>query len=172
MTLEEMAEPVAKAYADFDPARHAVNADGSPRLKADGTYALKRGRKAGAATAQAPAPAPATAESKPAPLSVKKARDAGLVNNKAAARATVKTVVGVLGGVIGPEWDFESPEEADGMVEAVTAYYDANGQVQMSPEAVLLFQVAGYALPRFQHPNTRGKFAVAWDWVLRVIFRK
>jgi hypothetical protein len=165
MTVESMTAEVSKIYAGFDPTKHAVNSDGSPRMKADGSYANKRGRKPGQ-TAAVPSPGAQTGAAKPvtAPLSAKKARESGLVTNKAAAHATVKTVVYALGSTIGPEWDFETPEEAQNMLNAVEAYYDANGQLNISPEMMLSFQVLAYAAPRTQHPNTKEKLKNAWAW--------
>ena len=173
LTLEGMTKEVSEIYAGFDPSKHAVNPDGTPRKKVDGSFANKRGRKPGqtaatvtpAATA-ATVPPVATGEPKSttAPLSAKKAREGGLITNKQAAHATVKMVVTALGSTIGPEWDFESPEEAQHMIDAVHAYYDANGQVQISPELMLSFQVFAYAAPRSQHPNTKQKFKSAWEW--------
>lgn len=161
MTLENMTVEVSQIYAGFDPAKHAVNPDGTPKKRADGQFASKRGRKPGQTNAPA-SPAPAAPVS--APLSVKKARESGLVTNKAAAHATVKMAVTALGSTIGPEWDFETPEEAQNMIDAVTAYYDANGQVQISPELMLALQVGMYAAPRVQHPNTKSKLKSAWEW--------
>jgi len=166
MTLESMTAEVSKIYAGFDPEKHAVNPDGTPKKRADGQWANKRGRKPGQTAASA-SPTAQTSPDKPAstaPLSAKKARESGLITNKAAAHATVKMVVTALGSTIGPEWDFESQEEADNMKAAVEAYYDANGQVQISPELMLTFQVFSYAAPRSQHPNTKEKLKSAWNW--------
>ena len=166
MTLENMTEEVSQIYAGFDPEKHAVNADGTPKKRADGQWANKRGRKPGQ-TSAATSPSAPTSPAKPAPvapLSAKKAREGGVITNKQAAHATVKMAVTALGSTIGPEWDFESPEEAQNMIDAVHAYYDANGQVQISPEMMLGFQVFAYAAPRSQHPNTKEKLKSAWDW--------
>ncbi len=166
MTLENMTAEVSQIYAGFDPEKHAVNADGTPKKRADGQWANKRGRKPGQ-TSAATSPSAPTSPAKPAPvapLSAKKAREGGVITNKQAAHATVKMAVTALGSTIGPEWDFESPEEAQNMIDAVHAYYDANGQVQISPEMMLGFQVFAYAAPRSQHPNTKEKLKSAWDW--------
>lgn len=165
MTLETMTAEVSEIYAGFDPEKHAVNADGTPKKRADGQWANKRGRKPGQTAAATATPA-ATGVPKPttAPLSAKKARESGLVTNKAAAHATVKTVVYALGSTIGPEWDFNTPEEQQNMLNAVEAYYDAHGQLNISPEMMLTFQVFAYAAPRTQHPNTKEKLKSAWEW--------
>lgn len=165
MSLENLSEDVAKTYDGFDPSKHATNEDGTPRMRVDGSYALKRGRKAGTSIAQA---SQIVAE-KPAPMSAKAARAANVVTNKAAAHATVKTVVTMLGGMVGEEWNFADQDEADAMVQAVTAYYDANGQIQMSPETMLGIQLIAYAAPRVQHPNTKSKLEKAWDWTKKIM---
>jgi len=165
MTLDTMTAEVSEIYAGFDPQKHAVNPDGTPRKKADGSFANKRGRKPGQTAAVSPsAPTDATKPPITAPLSAKKAREGGVITNEAAARQTVALVVTALGSTLGEEWNFETPEEADNMRAAVKAYYDAHGQVQISPELMLTFQVFAYAAPRSQHPNTKAKLKNAWDW--------
>jgi len=165
MTLETMTAEVSEIYAGFDPEKHAVNTDGTPKKRADGQWANKRGRKPGQTAAATVTPAATGApKSTTAPLSAKKARESGLVTNKAAAHATVKTVVYALGSTIGPEWDFNTPEEQQNMLNAVEAYYDAHGQLNISPEMMLTFQVFAYAAPRTQHPNTKEKLKSAWEW--------
>jgi len=164
MTLENMTVEVSEIYAGFDPEKHAVNTDGTPKKRADGQWANKRGRKPGQTAATATPAATGAPKPTTAPLSAKKARESGLVTNKAAAHATVKTVVYALGSTIGPEWDFNTPEEQQNMLNAVEAYYDAHGQLNISPEMMLTFQVFAYAAPRTQHPNTKEKLKSAWEW--------
>jgi hypothetical protein len=162
LTLEGMTKEVSEIYAGFDPQKHAVNPDGTPKKRADGQWASKRGRKPGQTPSSAPVAASAPTSS--APLSAKKAREAGVITNEAAARQTVALVVTALGSTLGDEWNFATQEEADNMRAAVKAYYDANGQVAISPELMLTFQVAAYAAPRAQHPNTKAKLKTAWEW--------
>jgi hypothetical protein len=77
--------------------------------------------------------------------------------------------------LVGPEWDFQNQAEADGMKAAVSAYIEAKGDGQLTPEAMLLLVVAGYALPRAAHENTRSKlegfFSGLWNG-LKSIFRR
>jgi hypothetical protein len=69
--------------------------------------------------------------------------------------------------LVGPEWDFTSQDEADGMRIALAAFIEAKGGGEMSPEIALILVTCGYAAPRFQHENTRTKvggfFASAWN---------
>lgn len=164
MTLENMTAEVSQIYVGFDPEKHAVNADGTPKKRADGQWANKRGRKPGQVAASSATAQTVQKVTVGAPLSAKKARESGVITNEAAARQTVALVVTALGSTLGKEWDFESPEEAENMRAAVKAYYDANGQVQISPELMLGFQVFAYAAPRTQHPNTKEKLKNAWMW--------
>ena len=111
-----------------------------------------RGRPRKDATEAAPivAAAPATAKT-PAE------RKAQAAASDELARALVGTSVGAMIALVGPEWDFQSPEEAQGVKAAVSTYINAKGDGKITPEAMLLLVVAGYALPRTAHQNTREK---------------
>ena len=173
------ADPVADAVAvavsqwvGFDPAVHAVNPDGSPRLRVDGTYARKRGRggvprethtQTNAGLFNNPAPetdvprgttfaAPPSPEAPPVNLSTREA-----------AAAIVITSTTILSRLVGPEWAAEKPE-VKSLTDATKTYIDAKGGIQMSPEMGLFLAVSMYAAPRFAHENTRSKFAQAVDW--------
>lgn len=167
----------AQIYEGFDPAVHAVNPDGTPRKKSDGGFAMKRGRKPGQTAAPAGAPATAaTPRFDPGPAkSPKAARQAGVVTNTMAAKYIFAATTSGLAQVLGPEWLPESQEEADGMRAVIKDYFDAHGQVQISPETMLLFSVIGYSAPRVTHENTRGKIARAFEWAksaFGAIFRR
>lgn len=94
----------------------------------------------------------------PAPTSKTPAeRKAQTAASAEVARAVVGTTVGAMIALVGPEWDFESQQESDGVKGAVAAYIDAKGDGKVTPETMLLLVVAGYALPRTAHQNTRDK---------------
>lgn len=112
----------------------------------------KRGRPRKVVT-DAPASAPVVAQAPRTPAE----RKAQRVASEELARAVLGTSVGAMVALVGPEWDFQSPDEAAGMKAAVATYIDAKGDGKISPEAMLLLVVAGYALPRTAHPNTRDK---------------
>lgn len=113
----------------------------------------KRGRPRKVDTPATVSTAPAVAQAPRTPAE----RKAQKVASEELARAILGTGVGAMVALVGPEWDFQSPEEAAGMKAAVATYIDAKGDGKISPEAMLLLVVAGYALPRAAEPNTREK---------------
>jgi len=78
------------------------------------------------------------------------------VDYRAIAGALVHTVTGACEQMIGPEWKPE-PAEDRNLVECTAAYLKANNWSDIPPGWMLLFAVAGYALPRVAHPNTAAK---------------
>jgi hypothetical protein len=136
-----------------------LNRDGTPKRKPG------RPRKDAAQispalgdTAQTPATQPAKSPA---------AKKANRVAADELARAILNLSVGGMSAMVGPEWQFQSPEEAQGMKAAVAAYIEAKGDGQLSPEALLALVVASYAVPRFAEENTRTKlggfFGKIWD---------
>jgi hypothetical protein len=195
-TTEE--DPVADAVAvavsqwvGFDPAVHAVNPDGSPRLRVDGSYARKRGRggrqsvpreteavadtQTNAGLFDNPTSVPRETP-RQAPASVPETVPASLSSREAAA-AIVLTSTAILARMVGPEWSAEKPE-LKALTDATKIYIDSKGGLQMSPEMGLFLAVSMYAAPRFAHENTRSKFSKAVDWckdriaVLRARFKR
>ena len=182
----EQPDPVADAVATaveqwvgFDPSIHAVNEDGTPRLKVDGTYARKRGkggRKSGdagtdtsgeadlfgfAATSvprETPSAQTATAPS-PTPH-----QTAPNMSSQQAAAMLVIACTTVMGKLVGPEWHAEKPEQK-ALVDATKIYLDSKGGLNVTPEMGLFIAVSMYAVPRLAHENTRSKFGLAVDWV-------
>jgi hypothetical protein len=157
----------------FDPLVHQVGANGEPLLSANGTFRRKPGRKPGAKPSTAPG-IPATDAPAPVAKSPTEKRAARAASDELA-RAVLATSVGTMIALVGPEWDFQNQAEADGMKAAVSAYIEAKGDGQLTPEAMLLLVVAGYALPRAAHENTRSKFegffSGLWNG-LKSIFRR
>ena len=192
-------DPVADAvstaveqWIGFDPAIHARNPDGSPRLRVDGSYARKRGsggrkslpagddvsRETGSdlfsgveQESHVPRETPATAAT-PSPTA-----PAPSLSSREAAAAIVITTTAILSKVVGPEWQAEKTE-VKALTDATKTYIDAKGGLQMSPEMGLFLAVSMYAAPRFAHENTRSKFSRAMDWcrdrldVLRARFKR
>ena len=157
----------------FDPLVHQVGPTGEPLLSANGTFRRKPGRKPGAKPSTAPG-IPATDAPAPVAKSPTEKRAARAASDELA-RAVLATSVGAMIALVGPEWDFQNQAEADGMKAAVSAYIEAKGDGQLTPEAMLLLVVAGYALPRAAHENTRSKlegfFSGLWNG-LKSIFRR
>lgn len=174
-------DPVGEAVAvavqqwvGFDPAIHATNPDGSPRLKVDGTYARKRGRggrksgdDSGSADlftnvsretmADVPRETPQTDPAQPSPTA------APTVTSQQTATMLVLASTTVLARLIGPEWAAEK-DELKSLTTATKIYFDSKGGVQMSPELGLFLAVSMYAVPRAAHENTRSKLGKCFDW--------
>ena len=143
-----LSDMVGEVIAGFDPATHATDKDGSPILTASGTFRKKPGRKPGAG------------QSVTAPVSKQKEKltaKAQQLSSEELARALVNFAVGGAVSLIGEEWDFTSPEEAQGMKLAVAGYIEAKGNGNLSPEMLLLLVIGGYSLDRMKHQNTRTK---------------
>lgn len=153
------AEGDASAHVDrlmvageaFDPDKHALNADGTPRLKVDGTLAAKRGRKRAGAAPVNPSHLDPSQSQAPDPS----------LSNAALAKIIFGSVTGAMSRMVGPEWAPETPAEEKYMTGAIKAYFDAYGPVDISPAWGLLLAVGAYSAPRFAKENTRTKFQVA-----------
>lgn len=129
-------------------------------LNRDGTVRKKPGRKPGQkngmkATEVTPAETATLSPKTPQTPAAKKAVRLGCDQT---ARAILGTAVGAMRELVGPEWDFQSQEEADMMRLALGAYIEAKGGGEMSPEIAMALATSGYAFPRFAHQNTRDKF--------------
>lgn len=139
-------------------------------LNKDGTVRKKPGRKPGQKTAMpAPAADGETATLSPAAPKTTQEKKAVRLGCDQTARAILGTTVGAMRELVGPEWDFQSQEEADGMRIALAAFIEAKGGGEMSPELALLLVTCGYAGPRFAHENTRSKFGAFFGGVWNAI---
>lgn len=177
--VTDAVESAVSQWVGFDPEIHAVNADGTPRLRVNGAYALKRGNggaKRRAAIAEAasadtfhapemsagvsePAPTP---KSTRAPPSLTQA-SAATITNAQTAVFLVNTVTGILSRTIGPEWAADKTE-TKGLSDATKQYLDSVGGLEISPGMALCLAVASYAAPRFAHENTRSRLGRVYDW--------
>lgn len=152
----------------FDSSIHAVDADGKPRSKKDGAFAKKRGRPAG------------TASGNPTPPSV------GLElpprqEQRAMAEQIVDASTVLLAIAFGPQWLLMDPDQMkslsseplqqrEAIIGAVANYLKARPELAtLPPEAVLLFALAGYVMPRAIHTETRTRAQKAFDWIRRKI---
>jgi hypothetical protein len=130
----------------FDPAIHAVDDAGLPRLTKTGAFAKKRGRKVNAEeTAQQ------KQEAKNALLELANKTD---IAAKAAANLTFN--LGVMS--FGEEWQPEK-DEALAVKEAYRNYFDAKGITDFPPGVALAITLGAYALPRLRHENTKSKLS-------------
>jgi len=153
--------PADKAGTRFDPALHATNDDGSPKLTATGAYAKKRGRKAGGpalSTMPASGPKPgipgASAEALATAAQAQAARSAGIQ------AAQLVFAVGVIFG--GDEWqprtDAKTGLDERAMMEgAMGEYFVSQGKTDIPPGIALTFCMLAYAAPRFAMPKTQSR---------------
>ena len=178
-TADPVADAVAQSigqYVGFDPTIHAVNPDGTPRMRAGGKgYALKRGkggRKSvpvygvadgagetdlfGEPVSAAPAGETTSASPQTGPANT-------TINSREAAAMIVMTCTTVLSKVVGPEWAAEK-DEARNLTNATKIYLDSKGGLNVSPEMALFLAVTGYAVPRLAHENTQSKFSKVVQW--------
>jgi hypothetical protein len=146
VTPESLANDHAEVYEGFDPEIHAVGADGKPKRKVDGTYALKRGRKANAATALPPKNA-AQGEGVGVPV-----KDSLIVANQMTNLFIHGTVQ-----IFGDEWKPTEKSEAEGLRDSVKDYFDQKGVPNIPPVVGLLIAFGAYSLKRVSHENTRTK---------------
>lgn len=163
-----------KTGAAFDPAVHVTGPDGKGVLTTRGTWAQKRGRKAGAANSVATgstlaAPRAGAAASPAVATAEVQARAAGVM----AAELIFSTGV-IIGG---DEWQPRKDEklgldERAMLQSAMGEYFVATGKVDIPPGLVLSFTILAYAAPRFTMPKTQSRFAavkakVAQWWMNR-----
>lgn len=189
--VSQAVETAIEQWVGFDPAIHAVNGDGTPRLRVDGSFARKRGRGGRKSTdadtntpgaddlftdldntPSQPLHVPRETPTAPAPSTT-----APTLNNQQTAAMLVMACTTVMGKLVGPEWLTEKPEQK-ALVDATKIYLDAKGGVNVTPEMGLFIAVSMYAVPRLAHENTRSKFGKAVDWcrdrftVLRARFKR
>lgn len=174
--VSQAVETAVQQWIGFDPAIHAVNEDGSPRLRVDGSFARKRGRGGRKSTPDAdtsgandlfadPGNTPAQPLHVPreTPSDAPANPTAPTLNNQQTAAMLVMACTTVMGKLVGPEWIAEKPEQK-ALVDATKIYLDAKGGVNVTPEMGLFIAVSMYAVPRLAHENTRSKFGKAVDW--------
>lgn len=153
-TLASIAGMHVEAHPGFDPAIHAANPDGSPKRKADGSYALKRGRKAGA-----PLPAKDSHQGS-AKETAPEVVGPAVMSSEEAARQSANLVINGTVFLCGEEIGApRNKEEAEGLKFAFKNYYDVRGVPNLPPELGLFIGVAVYVAPRLRETEKKtGKF--------------
>lgn len=132
----------------FDPAIHAVNTDGTPRMKADGTFANKRGRKGSNTSGTR--------------LSSRENTTKKVIASQISPETYTMTAIPIvmcieqMGLQIGPEWKMND-EEKDAQVGTWANYLRSKGIVEISPSMMLVIVSAGYVIPRLSVENTQTK---------------
>jgi hypothetical protein len=149
--------------SSFNPAIHAVNADGSPRKTTTGRFALKRGKKAG--TVEAPK---ATAKGIVIPGATpgagakeQEARAGGV----GATNLVLMTMVALGGQEWAPVKDDKVGRDEKLMLETATGdFFVAQGWQDLPPGWALVAAWGMYALPRFAMPQTRTRVQRIKEW--------
>lgn len=148
----------------FDETIHARGSDGKPQKTAAGTWAKRRGRKAGGAA-------------KPANVagSVLAGGGQAMVDSGAAARtagAQAANLLVALGMMIGgDEWapiviPDKGIDEGANLQKAFGDYFVATNRKDLPPGVVLSFVVLAYAAPRCFRPTTRERLGLAKAWII------
>lgn len=162
-SLSNLTESHMQTYEGFDPSIHATNEDGTPKRKVDGTYALKRGRKAGSAAASALPPknaaqkavAGAPGVSSPATITLDEAA-------RQSANMVINVAVWTLGEEVGKPND---KAEAEGLKLSFKNYYEARGVPNIPPEIGLVMALGSYIGPRLMHEKSRTKMERIGAWI-------
>lgn len=146
-------------HPGFDPAIHAVTDDGTPKRRADGSYALKRGRKSGQANSLPPKGC-ATAAAIKTDSETATATDSGPIRiaPDEAARQSANLVINMAVWICGEEIGKPNDKaESEGLKISFVNYYDARGVPNIPPELGLFAALGSYIVPRFrQSEKARG----------------
>jgi len=145
-SVADMVQVQSEAHDGFDPLLHAVNPDGSPKRKVDGSYAMKRGRKSGAVPTTNSAPA----QSAQTPT----------INVDEASRQACNMLVNGAVLLMGEQWAPVDKDEAKGLQTSFKNYFEARGVPNVPPEVGLVVAVLAYSLPRITHEKTVSRFTV------------
>jgi hypothetical protein len=148
-SVADMVAGVMEAHEGFDPLTHAVNPDGTPKRKVDGSYAMKRGRKSGAQ------PSPNSTSSAPAQVA-----QTPTINVDEASRQSCNMLINGAVLLFGEQWAPQDKEEAKGLQISFKNYFEARGVPNVPPEVGLVVAVLAYSLPRLTHEKTVSRFTV------------
>lgn len=145
-TVADMVQVQSEANDGFDPLTHAVNPDGTPKRKVDGSFAMKRGRKSGAAPTTSSAPA--------------QVAQTPTINVDEASRQACNMLVNGAVLMLGEQWAPVDKDEAKGLQTSFKNYFEARGVPNVPPEVGLVVAVLAYSLPRITHEKTVSRFTV------------
>lgn len=163
-SLSSIVNDHAKSYEGFDPQIHASGADGSPVYRADGSFAKKRGRKAGKGE-PLPSPGEVLNRQQVAPLAPPPEPEKPRLPPEAAARMMTNVLINSCVMIFGKEWEPEDKNESDGLKNAFKDYFDASGSPDIPPGFILVAALGTYAAPRIRHENTMSKIRNIGIWI-------
>jgi len=155
--------PTDREGNTFDPALHAVDGEGKPKLSKAGNLQKKRGRKSIVG----------------GPTPTEKGQS---INAQATARVTGTASAAMLiqvGMVLGgDEWKPRVDttiglSESDMLSAAFAEYYLATGKTDVPPGLALSLAVSAYVMPRFAMPKTQTRIGRLKQWfVAKMVDRK
>lgn len=145
-SVADMVQIQSEAHDGFDPLVHALNPDGTPKRKVDGSFALKRGRKSGAVPTTSSAPA--------------QVAETPTINVDEASRQSCNMLINGAVLLFGEQWAPQDKEEAKGLQVSFKNYFEARGVPNVPPEVGLAVAVLAYSLPRLTHEKTVSRFTV------------
>jgi hypothetical protein len=182
------AAPTDKHGAQFDPAIHVIGPDGKGVLTVRGTWAQKRGRKAGSA---APVTNGASVRNstlggpaaQPSPQAAQLAQQQAQQAQARAAGVAAAEMLFMIGQTIGGEEWRPMADKAIGIDERATMhqafgdYFVASGKTDIPPGAAYAMMQKVSAAPRFAMPKTQTRFqkikgAIVTWWVNRKLRRQ
>lgn len=147
------------SHPGFDPAIHAVTADGTPKRRADGSYALKRGRKAGQTNSLPPKTGVTATPQNSAVVSDSQTTSGPVrIAPEEAARQSANLVINMAVWICGEEIGKPHDKaESEGLKISFVNYYEARGIPNIPPELGLFAALGSYIVPRFrQSEKARG----------------
>lgn len=165
--VNSLAGAHVKAYEGFDPSVHAVNEDGTPKRRGDGSYALKRGRKPGQTSSSGKLP-PKKAQG----AVVENAPEVSQVTPEDAAKQSANMVI--LANVMLLGEDIGRPDdkaEAESLKVAFENYYTVKGVPNFPPEIGLIIAVGAYTGKRLIREESKPRLQVLKEKVFAVISR-
>lgn len=170
VSLANIIQSHEATHPGFDPAIHAVTEDGTPKRRADGSYALKRGRKSGQSNSLPPKTgATATATANAIKTDSETVTDSGPVKiapdeaARQSANLVINMAVWICGEEIGKPQD---KAEAEGLKISFVNYYEARGVPNIPPELGLFAALGSYIVPRFRKSEkARGLIERSVIWV-------
>jgi hypothetical protein len=141
----------------FDPQIHESDTYGNPVKNADGSLRRKRGRKRGIVYNGG------ASESAIDPADIDRAKA------KAAATATVETMLAVGAMMGGEEWTPRIDrkiglDERANLIAAYEAYFIASGTIDVPPWVGVIVATGCFALPRFAMPQTKSRLVRLREW--------
>lgn len=166
LSLSGIAAQHADAYAGFDPTIHATNADGTPKRKTDGSYALKRGRKAGTAAASALPPKTAAQKTVVGEPANNSPTEQGILTPDMAAQQHANMLINVVVWTLGEEVGKPtSKDESNALKISFKNYYEVAGVPNIPPSLGLVFGILAYVGPRLIHDQSISRFQKVKLWI-------